>query len=178
MIKSTTTLSLALLSTLLLFACAPLNAVRIQEEKTQRIDLGNEILFAAAIEFVEAQGWEVDSSDPGLGVLEALGPVDDSEGMTTRERWRISTRDQEIGIELALEYLDAGTWRSESFVCHTYTYARENDHLTSIANIAKNNAKNNANERVALGNLASAPTGKGGGTAQQRIALSERDANN
>ena len=142
------------LAGLLLVACAPLNAVRVQQEKTLRVDVDNTVLFASALDFVGLQGWEVESSDQGLGWIEALGPVDDSEGMTTRERWRISTSDGEIGIQLALEVLERGKWSSVNLVCHTYSYARETQHLSTLANIAKNRS----HQRAGDGTLAATPT--------------------
>lgn len=159
MFKWLTVLSLAALTSLLV-ACAPLNTVRPQVEKTQSVDVGNELLFAAAVDFAEAQGWQIQSADRGLGWIVALGPVDASEGMTTRERWSISTRNREVGIQLATEFLEQGQWQSVNLVCKGYSYARERQHLGTIARLASGRAHNravagtpastaNAGERVA-----------------------------
>jgi hypothetical protein len=118
-------------------ACAPLANVKPTMEKTRSVSLPNETLFQAALAYAKQQGWTIDSSEQGLGWIEAVSKVDDSSGMTTRERWIVSTRDREIGIQLRLEFLERGKWRSIDLVCNGYSYFRENQHLSAISELGR-----------------------------------------
>jgi hypothetical protein len=128
--------ALLVASALAAAACAPLSNVKPTDEKTRSISLPNQTLFDAALRYAETQNWTIDSSDQGLGWIEALSEVDATSGMTTRERWIVSTRDNEIGIRLSLESFERGQWRSIDLVCSSYNYFRENNHLGGIADQA------------------------------------------
>lgn len=118
-------------------ACAPLSNVKPTVEKTRTVSLPNQVLFEASLRYAQDQHWTVDSSEEGLGWVEAVSAVDESEGMMTRERWIITTRDSEVGIQLHLEFLKHGKWQSIDLVCDGYSYFRESQHLSGIAATAR-----------------------------------------
>ncbi len=120
-----------------LLACAPLTNVKPTVETTLSVSLDNALLHKATLRYAKNQDWTITTSEEGLGWVEAISKVDDSDGMRTRERWVISTRTGEIGIQLYLEFFSQGTWQSLDLVCHGYSYFRETQHLAAIAEGAR-----------------------------------------
>jgi hypothetical protein len=72
---------------------------------------------------VEKEDWMVVSGDRNNGILEALVPTADAEGI--RDRIKVTLLAEKTVVEVRSEIQSAGVWHMTPFRCPSYHYFRE-----------------------------------------------------
>ncbi|MEM6733521.1 MAG: hypothetical protein AAF658_18320 [Myxococcota bacterium] len=125
----------AFLSILTVSGCA--GAVQ-QVYVTQSVSMDTEpkLVFLAVKDFVEDQGWSLETVSPRAGYIEALTPIRQTGSVATRDRWtfRVTATGLEATKELEAHF-DSGIWSGSPYVCDTYAYAEEKQTLSDIVSI-------------------------------------------
>jgi hypothetical protein len=118
--------------------CVTFMPTENQNYQTQRVemarDLPEETVLAAAARNARLQGWDVVMVDTVHGRMEALTPVDGTEGLITRERWTFTVVQGEMAVEMTMEARDGeeNRWVSRREVCAGYQYSREQEQLAQV----------------------------------------------
>ena len=126
--------ALPVASTLALLACAASPGQLGTYEPQQRAsDAPPERAYTAALALANDRGWKLIDDDANLRRFVAVGPVDSSYGMTTRERWIVSVEVGTVVVEHYTEVRDDRLrWDIGYAIPHGYTYAREQNVLDEI----------------------------------------------
>lgn len=93
-------------------------------------------LFGATKKLLIEREYKIVDEDANLGYLEVCSPVDSSFGMQTREHWMVFVSAKEVSVEKSLQERVKGDWLEYGFVDRSYSYASENELLSSIAGAA------------------------------------------
>jgi hypothetical protein len=129
------------------------------------------VLYQSVEQSATTRGLRIVRSDPASGVVVAVSPLQDMDGLFARERWRFQVSENQVQIELHPETRDADArrWTRTEFVCDCYRYAREREMLRDIRRRARR-ARRAAREQMlgavdaasgsgAITSSASAPAG-------------------
>jgi hypothetical protein len=118
---------------ILLAACA--GSVKRYEAPRLHHGANNDKVFAAIEATARVENWRIISSNPKVGVFEALTPEMDLMGVRTRERWLFYVSKEIVRVERLFEARFPGdeAWKSEAVVSEGYEYHRERAQLASLA---------------------------------------------
>lgn len=124
--------------------CVTFMPVENQFYQTQRMEMARDVpentVLAAAERNARMQGWDVVMVDTIHGQMEALTPVDGTEGLVTRERWIFTVVQGELSVRMALEARDRdddNRWLSRREVCAGYQYSREQEQLVQVTSLVQ-----------------------------------------
>lgn len=122
-----------------LSACAarPQLPVMRYELQSQAVMSTREDLMRALWRHSSLHGWQIVRFDEARGVVEALTPTEDRDGVQTRSRWTFQANDGELIVALRLELADTGAlqFATEEAVCDSYRYSQEREQLRRVASM-------------------------------------------
>jgi len=104
----------------------PSGRVVAYQPQVVELEVKTAVVFRAMREFVVENKLNIVYEDANLGRIEAVGAVDSSFGMVTRERWVLQIDPGTLTIDAQLQKRGrGGIWRSPESVSSRYTYTRE-----------------------------------------------------
>jgi hypothetical protein len=119
-----------LLASASLFGCAA------QSHLAREIHARTAQVLAAVERNALEQGWTVVAAEGLPETLEAVTPVEDTAGLSTRQRWtfRVESGVVETSMAFEAQFAPGDPWQStHGRVCRTYLHLREREQLERIA---------------------------------------------